>query len=67
MSSTHNERLKLTAAFLNGIAIAILNVGALAPLLNWIVGSMNSSVHLMILAGVSLVCILLAAMLHLVA
>ena len=31
MKTVHNERLKLTAAFLNGIAIAIFVIGTFAP------------------------------------
>jgi hypothetical protein len=31
MKTVHNERLKITAAFLNGIAIAIFAIGGLAP------------------------------------
>jgi len=33
MSLIHNERTKLTATFLNGLAIAFIAVGALAPVL----------------------------------
>ena len=31
MKTVHNERLKITAAFLNGLAIAIVAIGGLAP------------------------------------
>jgi len=31
MKTVHNERLKLTATFLNGIAIAIFVIGTFAP------------------------------------
>lgn len=32
MSLIHNERIKLTATFLNGVAIAVIAVGGLAPM-----------------------------------
>lgn len=31
MKTVHNERLKVSATFLNGIAIAILAIGGLSP------------------------------------
>jgi uncharacterized membrane protein YfcA len=31
MKTIHNERLKITATFLNGLAIAIFAIGGLAP------------------------------------
>jgi hypothetical protein len=31
MKTVHNERLKITAAFLNGLAIAIFAIGGLTP------------------------------------
>ena len=31
MKTVHNERPKITAAFLNGLAIAIFAIGGLAP------------------------------------
>lgn len=34
MSLIHNERAKLTATYINGIAIAIFAVGSFAPALN---------------------------------
>jgi len=33
MKTVHNERLKLSATFLNGLAIALLAVGGVAPVL----------------------------------
>lgn len=36
MGLIHNERTKLTATYLNGIAIALLAVGALAPLIGYL-------------------------------
>jgi len=33
MSQVHNERIKLSATWLNGLSIAIFAVGGLAPLL----------------------------------
>jgi hypothetical protein len=31
MKTVHNERLKITAAFLNGLAVAIFAIGGLTP------------------------------------
>lgn len=35
----HNERLKLTATYVNGLAIAVFAVGGFAPILNFIAAS----------------------------
>jgi hypothetical protein len=34
MSLVHNERTKLTATYINGLAIAVFAVGGLAPILS---------------------------------
>lgn len=34
MSLIHNERTKLTATFLNGLAVAIIAIGGFAPFVN---------------------------------
>ncbi|TCQ25007.1 amino acid transporter [Rhizobium sp. PP-CC-3G-465] len=36
MSLIHNERTKLTATYLNGVAIAIFAVGGFAPAIGWL-------------------------------
>lgn len=39
MSLIHNERVKLTATYLNGMAIAIVAVGGFAPLASFASGN----------------------------
>ena len=61
-----NERTKLTATYLNGIAIATFAVGGLAP----IVALVSSSTQVSALTSISLLtafCIILSGVLHLIA
>lgn len=44
MSLIHNERAKLTATYINGIAIAIFAVGSFAPALNTSPGSIRADI-----------------------
>lgn len=54
MSSTvHNERLKLTATYLNGLYVAIFAVGGFAPILTFLSASTGPS---LIAAAFVLVC-----------
>ncbi|MCL4217739.1 MAG: amino acid transporter [Candidatus Hydrogenedentes bacterium] len=39
MSLIHNERVKLTATYMNGMAIAIVAVGGFAPMVSFASGS----------------------------
>ena len=49
-----NEKLKLRATFLNGVAIAIFAIGALAPLVSYVTsGTAVSEVALLLLIVVS--------------
>jgi len=40
MSLIQNEQTKLTATYLNGLAIALFGVGGIAPVLAYVFGSM---------------------------
>ncbi len=42
MSLIHNERRKITATAINGIAIATMVAGAVAPLIAWSYGVSNA-------------------------
>lgn len=64
MSLVHNERTKLTATFLNGIAIAIFAVGAFAPAISSFSVSYGPSAEVRTTA---LICIVVASALHLLA
>lgn len=60
-TTVHNERTKLTAAFLNGMAVAIFAVGGLAPAFTTIYG--DRPITLPLVLGV-LVCLLAPGALH---
>ncbi len=62
MSLIHNERTKLTATYLNGLAIALFAVGALSPL----VAVLNAPGRAAPWGTVALmtICILASAALH---
>lgn len=62
-----NERAKLTATFLNGIAIALIAVGALAPSFGPKTPAMPGDGALVVLALSRLVCLLGAVTLHVMA
>ena len=60
-----NERLKIAASYLNGIAIALLAVGGIAPV---IAGATSNSTGVSVsVALISLVCGFTSAALHLLA
>ena len=57
-----NEQRKLSATYLNGIAIALITVGVLAPLVAMLTGALsNPFIGLSLAAG----CIALSVALHL--
>ncbi len=60
-TTVHNERTKLTATFLNGLAVAIFAVGGLAPAFTTLYG--DRPVALPLALGV-LVCLLASGALH---
>ncbi|MDO5613625.1 MAG: hypothetical protein Q4G14_10355 [Paracoccus sp. (in: a-proteobacteria)] len=64
MTLIRNERTKLTATFINGLAIAIFAVGGLAPLFSAAYGTSNAGWRL---AVGSLACFAGSAALHLLA
>ncbi|WP_295810326.1 amino acid transporter [uncultured Nitratireductor sp.] len=59
----YNERVKLTANFLNGLAVAMVAVGAFAPFVSY--ASRNSNVSLKTVALFAIGCLLIAISLHL--
>lgn len=62
--SARNERIKLTATFLNGIGVACVAVGGLAPL----IALGNGTVHPgPVIYGLMAACVAAAVCLHLVA
>ncbi|GLQ38970.1 hypothetical protein GCM10007908_25900 [Rhizobium albus] len=65
-TTIHNERTKLTATWLNGLAIAVMAIGGFAPLITY-VSSAESSLSVEGLALIGVICLLLSAALHLVA
>lgn len=65
MSLIHNERVELTATYLNGLAIAIFAVGGLAPLVAIVSGTVQTgAVQVAVLATV---CVGASMSLHLLA
>lgn len=64
MSLVHNERAKLTATFLNGIALATFAVGSLGPSVATVTGGIPPSRPVLLLAAG---CFVLALALHLLA
>lgn len=61
MSLIHNERTKLTATYLNGVAIAVFAVGTLAPVLSTVSGTITPSWALLI---TSAICLIASGALH---
>ena len=64
MSLVHNERAKLTATYLNGVAIALLAVGSFAPMVSAF-GTPSRSINT--LAAQIGICLIVSGILHLVA
>jgi Na+/melibiose symporter-like transporter len=60
-TTVYNERVKLTATWINGMAVAFFAVGGLAPLFTMLYGDRPASLQL-ILSSMS--CILAAPALH---
>jgi hypothetical protein len=59
----HNEQVKLTATYLNGLAIAIFAVGGLAPVVGVVSGTAQTTAGG--IATVTTVCVFVSAGLHL--
>lgn len=64
MSLIHNEQTKLTATFLNGMALAIFAVGGLGPMVTAAYGERGPSFFLLAMA---LYCLAAAFALHFMA
>ncbi|KZD09319.1 amino acid transporter [Oceanibaculum pacificum] len=64
MSLVHNERIKLSATWLNGLSIAIFAVGGFAPLLTRLYDGRTLDKSLL---GISVSCFLAAFGIHLIA
>ena len=64
MSLIHNEQTKLTATYLNGVAIALFAVGAIAPVVSVLNGAAGSGIGVALMA---LICITVSAVLHFLA
>lgn len=66
MSLIHNERIKLKANYLNGLAIGVFLVGGLSQITSALsVGSGKNGTAFWITTGVACVCILASPVLHL--
>ena len=61
MDLIHNERIKLLATFLNGIAIAIFAVGGLAPVFSTLYGTGTLDPFVTLNGAI---CLLAACLLH---
>ena len=62
MSLVRNEQVKLSATYLNGLAIAVAAVGGIAPLLSYALGSVAAP-RLWIVASVA-ICLFVSTVLH---
>lgn len=62
MSLVHNERTKLTATFLNGVAIAVVAIGGLAPAVAVVGGASNLAVATLVVQF--MVCLAGGGILH---
>ena len=66
MSLVHNERTKLTATYLNGLAIALFAVGSLAPISSYALAA-TSTQTLWVTAAAAAICLGASVTLRLVA
>ena len=64
MSLVHNERTKLSATYLNGVAIAVMAVGGLGPIVSVLNGGPASAIGI---ASVSVICLVGSITLHFLA
>ena len=64
--SPHDETTKLTATYVNGMAIGMVVVGSVAPFINVVVSGYRSAAIGNLLAS-GAICVGLSAILHLVA
>ena len=66
MSLVRNEQTKLTATYLNGLAITVFAVGGLAPVFSYAFGSIAGQPP-WVVAVVAVICLLASVALHLAA
>ena len=66
MSAIHNKQTKLSATYLNGLAIALFAVGGIAPLFSYALGSMAGQT-LLTVAVWAAICLVVSLILHLTA
>jgi hypothetical protein len=64
MNLVENERAKLTATYLNGIAIALMALGGIAPWIGFVLQPASQNLFLIGLS--SAVCFVLSLTLHIV-
>ncbi len=64
MSLIHNERIKLTANWLNALATALVATGAIAPVAAWLYGFPSAVADALDLGILSAACTLSGAGLH---
>jgi hypothetical protein len=63
----HNERTKLTAAWLNTVATALMAAGAFAPMAAWLYGISAVPVGVSYFAVIAFTCVLAGGGLHVLA
>lgn len=63
--TVHNERIRLTANYLNGTAIAILAIGGFAPIVSYATNTRSDPIE--IIATVSVGCLITSGFLHYIA
>ena len=59
-----NERTKLRATYLNGLAIAVFAVGGFAPVVSYL---SSGTAHYSVVAGLGAVCVLCSWLMHILA
>lgn len=64
MKTVHNERVKITAAFLNGIAVAVFVIGTFAPTVQAMWNAEAHSIDWSLTVLVGGVCIGVSGALH---
>lgn len=67
MSLVGNERAKLTATYVNGIALIIFGAGGFGPIISYAYGTGPAGASSFVIGSISFVCILVSIALHVVA
>jgi hypothetical protein len=63
MNGIRNEQIKLTATYLNGLAIALFAVGSLAPTFSYAFGSFRGT-PIWVVLGAAAICLFASVALH---